>query len=384
MAIHSQDTPGGHAIIIVSIIFTVIITIFVALRLYVAYKRGRLSHLSELCVMAAWTFTFAFTFCFVGGAFYGGSGEHLADIMVDPKQGEAIIVHALKNFWASTLLWGFATASCKLAVLMLYREIFTINSFRRACHIMIAIVLLQWLGNMLATLLSCRPIAKNWYTTMPGQCGDSRSWQLATACINMVIDAVIAIMPAPVIWNLQMPWSQRVGVGGMFGLGLIVSGLNASRVAIVVSLGEADFTYAVTYIGLPGGFELWLGTIVACLPPLRTLFTDPSFRSGRSTGSNASRTVKTSKQRRDSHSLLSYAATSSYKESGTIEKGSAHSEVKDPWGFHSVVTADDSYPRYPEDAIVPPTQDGAITMQSDVSVYYSPLQSHGRRGDGRT
>ena len=50
--------------------------------------------------------------------------------------------------------------------------------------------------------------------------------------------------------------------------------MNASRIGIVATKGMTDFTYNLTDVALFGGFELWFGTIVVCIPPLRTLFVD--------------------------------------------------------------------------------------------------------------
>ncbi|KAF2015190.1 hypothetical protein BU24DRAFT_410859 [Aaosphaeria arxii CBS 175.79] len=50
-------------------------------------------------------------------------------------------------------------------------------------------------------------------------CGDFNTILMALAISDFVCDTIILILPVPVVWELQMPTSQKIAVTGVFALG---------------------------------------------------------------------------------------------------------------------------------------------------------------------
>lgn len=71
--------------------------------------------------------------------------------------------------------------------------------------------------------LACTPHRYNWDKLIPGggDCVDVKRLNLASACINVVSDVAILILPQQIIWRLQMSTKRRFGVSIIFAAGLL-------------------------------------------------------------------------------------------------------------------------------------------------------------------
>lgn len=79
-----------------------------------------------------------------------------------------------------------------------------------------------WLMGMgFGTAFNCNPVAKNWNTSLPGQCGPASSIWIASVVPSVFIDLLILILPIPRIWAIQMSHSRKVGLSVVFVLGYL-------------------------------------------------------------------------------------------------------------------------------------------------------------------
>ena len=67
--------------------------------------------------------------------------------------------------------------------------------------------------------IATKPIAKAWNTIRPGHCLDVYEWWLGIAILNMIIDALVLILPMRIVWNLHMNMSKKVLVVGVLVCG---------------------------------------------------------------------------------------------------------------------------------------------------------------------
>lgn len=68
--------------------------------------------------------------------------------------------------------------------------------------------------------LICRPLAANWDTSIGNVTrGNEAGGYLSANAFNFAIDLAIALLPAPVLWNLQMPKYKKIGIIVIFALG---------------------------------------------------------------------------------------------------------------------------------------------------------------------
>lgn len=75
----------------------------------------------------------------------------------------------------------------------------------------------------IALNLACTPHQYYWDKLIPGggHCVDIKRLKLATACINLVSDVTILILPQLIVWRLQMSTKRRLGVSIIFAAGLL-------------------------------------------------------------------------------------------------------------------------------------------------------------------
>lgn len=107
----------------------------------------------------------------------------------------------------------------KISLLMLFHRIFVTPAFRISTKIIGVIVVLWWIGTILADTLICLPINHGFNPEIPGHCGDKQLLAILPPIPWIVTDLVILLMPLPVVWNLHLPRIQRIGLGALFLLG---------------------------------------------------------------------------------------------------------------------------------------------------------------------
>ena len=107
----------------------------------------------------------------------------------------------------------------KLSLLFLYRRIFVGQRFLRLVYTLMALVTAWMVAMELMSIFGCQPIRGYW--TREGHCVSLRDYAVALNVINIVFGLVVWTMPLPLIWRLQLPIAQRVGLACVFTLGLL-------------------------------------------------------------------------------------------------------------------------------------------------------------------
>lgn len=119
-------------------------------------------------------------------------------------------------------MWATSTVCFRLAILLLYLEIFPGNQkFFWSATGVGCLVFLYWVSSVLTIALLCRPVAYNWDRTIPGSCGDILKIQYASAGFNMGIDLGVVLLPLPIVWRLQMSSRKKTGVTASFAIGIL-------------------------------------------------------------------------------------------------------------------------------------------------------------------
>jgi hypothetical protein len=94
-------------------------------------------------------------------------------------------------------------------------------SFRHTARLMMAITMLYCIGTVLIAFLICRPFAYNWNKAIKGSCANFKEAFLTIGIINVVLDLTIIALPIPRLWNLQLAFSKKIMLTGLFSLGLM-------------------------------------------------------------------------------------------------------------------------------------------------------------------
>jgi hypothetical protein len=82
-------------------------------------------------------------------------------------------------------------------------------------------------ASILALILTCDPVEAYWYRFTPSwlathkyTCTDEVAFLVAVITLSTVQDFLACMVPMYVVAKLRLPWRQKLGLAGVFGMGL--------------------------------------------------------------------------------------------------------------------------------------------------------------------
>ena len=120
-------------------------------------------------------------------------------------------------------LYCLSLAGYKSALLLLYLQIFGIfKKFRIACYLTLFFSLGYLFCNMITQFLGCDPPAKSYDAELPGHCINQVAADIAYGAGHMSSDLIIAILPLPMIWRMQLKSvREKIGISLVLGSGFM-------------------------------------------------------------------------------------------------------------------------------------------------------------------
>ncbi|KAI0173523.1 hypothetical protein GGR52DRAFT_389211 [Hypoxylon sp. FL1284] len=197
-----------------------------------------------------------------------GLGAHTTDV---PWAMTAVNI---KMLMSSSWTWTIATTTCKLSILIFYREVFgTERIYRRIIQcFMVAIAAFAPIF-IIVFMTQCHPVSAAWDPVLSlTNCRTTQSEELASVSANMALDICVLIFPIPIIWKLQMSIKKRLAVTSMFGLGIGAIAAMVWRLATTADPSHNDdVVYTLYTTAIQSHLELWFGILAANLPRLAPL-----------------------------------------------------------------------------------------------------------------
>jgi hypothetical protein len=106
-----------------------------------------------------------------------------------------------------------AVLTPKLAILVLYSQIFTTRPYRLALYVTAGAAIATWAGAAITSLAICQPFAFNWDKSIHGgKCGDVLGFYKGICIPNLVTDFVILVLPMPALLKLKVNIIVKVGL----------------------------------------------------------------------------------------------------------------------------------------------------------------------------
>ena len=81
------------------------------------------------------------------------------------------------------------------------------------------LVLGFFISGLASVIFECTPISYFWTRTGNGHCVNVTLLLYFSASLTVLADISILLLPMPIVWNLQMKRSKKIGVMGIFLLG---------------------------------------------------------------------------------------------------------------------------------------------------------------------
>lgn len=108
----------------------------------------------------------------------------------------------------------------KLAILAFYYRIFITTLFRRIILLTATFIILWILTITIIFALQCRPIRRFWNPHITGTCFSLVGSSYFTNISNLATDIWIFLLPIPLILHLQLSLYRKLGICGVFMVGL--------------------------------------------------------------------------------------------------------------------------------------------------------------------
>ncbi|KAL9046300.1 MAG: hypothetical protein Q9214_000831 [Letrouitia sp. 1 TL-2023] len=140
-------------------------------------------------------------------------GKHIKDARPDAVLLWHKVLYVYENFYAP------AIATTKFSILFFYNRIFSIKNFRIILYAIGTTVMMWWIAMQFTVIFECAPIDLTWSPHKEGHCISLKKFFLGQAIPNIATDLILLLIPIPMIWNLQLPRSQRIALSGVFLLG---------------------------------------------------------------------------------------------------------------------------------------------------------------------
>ncbi|KAL7624850.1 hypothetical protein AAE478_004064 [Parahypoxylon ruwenzoriense] len=135
------------------------------------------------------------------------------------------MIYLIRNFTIGSDLFAFSALTIKTAIILEWLRIFNPTGVRNGFYwISYAVLALNFIFHVTAFVVfnvACKPYEKNWNPFIPGSCYDTTSIYVASTAIYLVVDVCILLLPQKAIWGLQMPTKKKLGVAGMFMVGIL-------------------------------------------------------------------------------------------------------------------------------------------------------------------
>ncbi|ROV99543.1 hypothetical protein VMCG_06338 [Cytospora schulzeri] len=264
------ERPQQRALILCAIIFSILPTIAVGLRLLARRMSNRKVDASDYMIIAACITVVAYQGLNISCILAAGGGYHVAELgtRFGLQAGPRMFIQMIL---AQQIIWAVSLGLSKLSILTLYSKVFSVDYFVIASRVTAVVIILWMLVVILGSILICQPVAFNWDQSLNGHCGNAVALWLSHGVLNIVTDLVVLLLPMPYMYSLEMALYKKLVLMVTFSLGLLVVIISAIRLYSLVHVDMADVTYTVPMPIMWSALEPCLAITLACVPLLRPL-----------------------------------------------------------------------------------------------------------------
>ncbi|KAI4261988.1 MAG: hypothetical protein L6R42_002827 [Xanthoria sp. 1 TBL-2021] len=234
-----QEGDRAPLMLAVFSVFLVLPLIAVAMR-FLARRLSRVSLWWDDWLLLVAAIIVILNFIFLYETIRNGAGKH-----IQPEWPPQRLEHFLIYTYANEIIYASIVTCIKSSVLCLYLRIFGVKKkFAIIVKCFIVAVIAWGIAVLLTTIFQCNPVRGAWDVSVPrDQCFNLRTWLIATNVPNIVIDFSIICLPIPLVWKLKLSIERKIGLTGVFLLGIFASIISIVRVHTNASLQIHDPTW---------------------------------------------------------------------------------------------------------------------------------------------
>ncbi|KAI0197467.1 hypothetical protein F4808DRAFT_295133 [Astrocystis sublimbata] len=253
----------GKANLIVETLFLALNFVCTSFRLWGRRMKKQPLAANDYLILAALLVVTARYAVIVTLVVYCGLGLHADE--VERIGGPGRIVLFIKLTYVIDLMWITVVALIKTSILHLYSVIFSLTWFQSYVYGAMALNTTFWVAAFFSNVFLCMPPQKLWLPDLPGHCGNSTTFHIALAAVDLTISILVIALPMPILWNLQMKKAKKVSITFLFGLGFIIIFISAARIGIFPEIDPTDITYTFSRVAILSSLVPLLGILNANL-----------------------------------------------------------------------------------------------------------------------
>lgn len=294
----------------VLIAFLVAVTITIAARVYTRAFIVRKFAVEDWLAVVTYVFYIAFTTCALVSISHGLC-SHVVDVPLEERP------KAIMWRWIAITFYILVSGMTKLVVGIFLTRVCTRQRWHNiTLWIIMGVIGVYSLFYAILNINSCHPIEHEWlrYGVEPTDkthCNDKLLGTIPTyiaAFLNVLVDWILAIVPATVLWNLKMERKLKITTYVVLAIGSIASIASIVRIPYAPAfLISPDYLYEFTDLGIWSTVEIGAGLSASCLATLKPLFR--KIRTGQAASSGGA-----SRSRSHSHHM-----DASAKSGGSLE-----------------------------------------------------------------
>ncbi|KLU81780.1 hypothetical protein MAPG_00861 [Magnaporthiopsis poae ATCC 64411] len=225
-------------------------------------------------ITAVCFFIFAITCVLVTVAHSYGSGRHMKDIHPQENVKEALKWNVISS---AVLIWTFSLP--KFAVIATLQRILDFGIRTTVVFWGLAITSQGCiLGVSVFWFTQCRPIAKQWDSSVDGVCSGTKVFSdlgYFVSAYSAFLDIFFGLYPIPFIMRLNMPLKSRITVSTSLGLGVVACLVSLYKLIIfgeIFQIVAKDPTYPIPFLNMLGLAEGSILIVCASVPTLGPLY----------------------------------------------------------------------------------------------------------------
>ncbi|PYI02706.1 hypothetical protein BO78DRAFT_422270 [Aspergillus sclerotiicarbonarius CBS 121057] len=261
-------------LIVMASLFCLIQLLVITLRIYARRLRRMRYGTDDWLAIIAVVFVLGLNGVFLAGTIQGAITGHSQ--VVDDWPVTSPLEHLAQKYkYAFQTTEKITFGLIKLSILFLWKRMISpIRWFQVSCWVMIGVVIAWMIAFFFATVFQCyTQWAWNWapISFFLTQCTNTLDMLTVFTATDIVTDVIIITMPVPIIWQLHLPTIKKVGLTGLFMMGLFTIGAGIARMYIYLVTSydkedNPDFIADFTLFMLWSAIEVNVGMIVCSMP----------------------------------------------------------------------------------------------------------------------
>ncbi|KAF2270940.1 hypothetical protein CC78DRAFT_610986 [Lojkania enalia] len=199
-----------------------------------------------------------------------GAGRHIQHI--SPED----FMEAYKLNYVTQPIFLFAICIVKESIGFFLLRVAVTPFYRRLIIGIMIFMGLYTFGCFLTIVLQCTNLAVLWDRTAKGTCWGKTTLaalSYTNVALNITTDLLFAIIPVPMLWNVQMNIRQKSSIIGILSLGIFATAAAVVKISYLPNYGKTgDWLWDSRNITIWTVVECCIGIVAGNLPCMKPLF----------------------------------------------------------------------------------------------------------------